>query len=101
MRAEVILESSSGFFSNLFLFKFLQRRAVAELIYKQECYEIVGACMEVYNQMGCGFLEAVYQECLGLEWADREIPFDSQQILRLKFQGRKLRSIFVPDFVCF
>ena len=37
---------------------------MTDLIYKEECYIVVGACMEVYNEMGCGFLEAVYQEVL-------------------------------------
>ena len=39
-----------------------------EIVYKQEAYDIVGACFEVYNEMGCGFLEAVYQECLQIEF---------------------------------
>jgi GxxExxY protein len=38
-----------------------------EIIYKEEAYAIIGACFEVYNEMGCGFLEAVYQECLEIE----------------------------------
>jgi hypothetical protein len=41
---------------------------VTEIIYKQESYRIVGACFEVYNDKGCGFLEPVYQECLGIEF---------------------------------
>ena len=40
---------------------------MAEIIYKSESYAIIGACFEVYNEKGCGFLEAVYQECLGIE----------------------------------
>ena len=48
---------------------------MVELIYKEECFKIVGACMEVHNEMGCGYLEAVYQECLEFELQARDIPF--------------------------
>ena len=74
---------------------------MTEILFKEECYKLVGACMEVYNEMGCGFLEAVYQECLEYEFADREIPFEPQKQLRLKYKKRVLRSVYIPDFICF
>ena len=73
---------------------------MTDIIYKDESYRIIGACMEVYNEMGCGFLEAVYQECLEYEFADRQIPFVPQQQLKLKFKKRTLKSVYIPDFVC-
>jgi len=33
-----------------------------ELIYKDEAYAIIGACFEVYNEVGYGFGEPMYQE---------------------------------------
>ncbi len=48
------------------------------LIYEKESYEILGACFEVYKQMGPGFLEAVYQESLEIEFRLRNIPFLAQ-----------------------
>lgn len=74
---------------------------LTDIVYKEECYRIVGACMEVYNEMGCGFLEAVYQECLEYELGDRNVPFDFQQELQLTFKKRTLKSIYIPDFICF
>ena len=74
---------------------------MTELILKEECYEVVGACMEVHNEMGSGFLEAVYQECLEYEFTDRSIPYASQQKLELKFKSRTLQSTYIPDFVCY
>ncbi len=50
-----------------------------DLIYKDEVYAIVGAAMEVHTLLGCGFLEAVYQEALEIELANRNIPFSSQK----------------------
>lgn len=72
-----------------------------ELIHKAESYCIVGACFEVYNQMGCGFLEAVYQECLEIEFAECGVSFVAQQQLRLRYKERHLKAVYVPDFICF
>jgi GxxExxY protein len=72
-----------------------------EIIYKEESYQIVGACFEVYKEMGCGFLEAVYQECLELELADKAIPFRPQAELELRYKGRALRQKYIPDFILF
>ena len=71
-----------------------------DLIYKDECYRIVGACFEVYNELGCGFLEPVYQECLEIELGIQEIPFRPQVELALRYKGRLLEQDYVPDFEC-
>ena len=57
---------------------------MAELLFKDEVYAIVGAPMEVYNELGAGFLESVYQEAMELELTDRGIPFQPQVPLRIK-----------------
>jgi GxxExxY protein len=72
-----------------------------ELLYKDEAYAIIGACFEVYNDKGCGFLEAVYQECLELELGFRGIPFQAQAELQLSYKGRVLKQRYYPDFLCF
>lgn len=72
-----------------------------KLLFEEESYAIRGAVFEVYREMGCGFLEAVYQECLDKELAARSIPFVSQQELKLSYKGKPLRQIYKPDFVCY
>ncbi len=72
-----------------------------EILYRDESYAIVGACFEVYKEKGNGFLEAVYQECLVMELADRGIPFAEQPKLALAYKGRPLRLSYQPDFLCF
>jgi len=71
-----------------------------EILYREECYQIQGAVFEVYREMGCGFLEAVYQECLGKELSKRGIPFVARQELRLSYKGEPLRQTYIPDFIC-
>ena len=55
---------------------------MAELIFKEECYAIVGAAMEVHRILGCGFLEPIYQEALEIELTARNIPYKSQAELK-------------------
>ncbi len=72
-----------------------------EILFKEESYEIVGACFEVYKEKGNGFLEAVYQECLGIEFSMQGIPFSEQPKLSLRYKDRDLRQAYQPDFICF
>lgn len=72
-----------------------------EIIYKEECYRIMGACFEVYNEKGCGFTEPIYQECLEIELGMQQILFEAQAQLPLSYKGRPLRQRFQPDFICF
>jgi GxxExxY protein len=71
------------------------------IIYESESYRIMGACFEVYQRMGRGFLEAVYQECLAIEFADRGIPFESQHKLPIIYKGRTLEQFYKADFICY
>jgi len=71
-----------------------------KILYREECFQIQGATFEVYREMGCGFLEAVYQECMEKELAKRNIPFVAQQELKLRYKGEQLRQTCIPDFVC-
>jgi GxxExxY protein len=74
---------------------------MAELILKEEVYQIVGAAMEVYNQLGCGFLEPVYQQALEIELGQRRIPFESQQEVLICYKGQILEKKYIADFICF
>ena len=71
-----------------------------ELRYGDDTYAILGACFAVYTDKGCGFLEAVYQECLEIELRARGIPFVAQQNLRLSYRGQPLKQTYAADIVC-
>ena len=70
-----------------------------DLIYKEEVYMIQGAVFEVYKEMGSGFLESVYQECLEKELKSRDIPFEPQKELVLTYKGTRLNHVYKPDFI--
>lgn len=57
--------------------------------------------MEVHKQLGCGFLERVYQEALALEFAERGIPYKRHLTLTLLYKGNVLDAEYSPDFICF
>jgi GxxExxY protein len=71
------------------------------LLYKEEVYKIIGAAMEVHTQLGGGFLEAVYQEALEIEFIARGIPFTPQKELPVHYKGKTLKKNYVADFVAF
>ncbi len=71
------------------------------LIYKDEVYAIQGAVFDVYREMGSGFLEGVYQECLEKELKRRRLPFESQKELALEYKGEPLNQKYKPDLICY
>ncbi len=71
------------------------------IIYKDESYKIIGACMEVHTTLGCGFLEPVYQEALEIELGKRKIPFVREEILNIFYKGKMLKKAYVADFICY
>ena len=73
---------------------------MAEILFKDESYKIMGAMFEVYKEMGCGFLEQVYQECVEFELAEQEIPFVAQVQLKLNYKHHQLKSTYIPDAIC-
>ena len=72
-----------------------------QLLFAGEAFRIQGAVFEVSRQMGSGFLEAVYQECLAIEFALQGIPFDASPALALTYKSQPLKQSYRPDFVCF
>jgi GxxExxY protein len=71
-----------------------------DLIYRDEAYSVIGACMDVHGELGMGFLEAVYHEALEIELASRKISFEHEVPLAVIFKGKPLRKKYYADFVC-
>ena len=75
--------------------------AKEKVLFKDESYRIIGACFEVYNDLGSGFLEAVYQEALTFEFQEQKLPYLDQHTLRLRYKSYQLQTPYKPDFICF
>ena len=75
--------------------------APSKIIYKDESYAIVGACMKVHRALGPGFLEAVYEEVVEKEFIVQNIPYKRQVKLDLYYEGVQLKKHYRVDFVCY
>ena len=71
------------------------------LYYKQESYDIIGAALRVYNNLGSGFLEAVYQEALAIEFDKSGIPYEKEKELKILYNGIELKQSYKTDFLCY
>lgn len=71
------------------------------IVYKDESYKIVGAAFKVYNGLGHGFLEAVYQEALEIEFQKQGIPYEREKELKITYAGVELKQTYKADFVCY
>ena len=67
------------------------------IIHKEESYKIVGAAFKVYNNLGAGFLEAVYQEALEIEFQRQGIPYEREKELKIQYDGIELKQTYKAD----
>jgi GxxExxY protein len=74
---------------------------MTDLLYKDEVYGIVGAAMDVYNDLGPGFLENVYQEAMEIELQTRKIPAKPIQEIHIKYKGKQLKRFYIADLICY
>ncbi|MBQ8761259.1 MAG: GxxExxY protein [Bacteroidales bacterium] len=72
-----------------------------KLLYKEEVYDIIGACYEVYNELHCGLAEPIYQEALEIEFKIRNIPYEREVPLEVYYKGERLHKRYIADFVCY
>ncbi len=74
---------------------------MSDLLYKDEVYAIVGAAIEVHKELGAGFLEAVYEECMCIESKKRKIQYETQVDLDIQYKGIALKKKYIADYIGF
>ncbi len=79
----------------------LLKKYQKEFIYKEETYKIIGCAMAVHNELGPGFLEAVYQEALAIVFDEEKVPYEKERELQISFRGKVLKKRYSADFYCF
>ena len=72
---------------------------MSEILLKEEVFRIVGCAFEVYNDLGTGFLEPVYQEAIELELTHQGIPFEAQKRLQIFYKGKPLTKEYIADLI--
>jgi GxxExxY protein len=73
----------------------------SDILFKEESYKIIGACIAVHNELGTGFLEAVYQEALEEEFKLRNIPYEREKQLEIFYKNKPLEKKYQADFICY
>jgi GxxExxY protein len=74
---------------------------MANLLYKEQVYDIVGICMDVYNILGFGFLEVVYKDAMEIEFIQKEKVYQREKEFPILYKGKKLKRTFFTDFFLF
>lgn len=74
---------------------------MSQLLFEEETYKVIGACMTVHKNLGSGFLESVYQEALSKELGKAEVPYVAFKKLSVFYDGSALDKYFIADFVCY
>ncbi len=72
---------------------------MTDIIYKDDAYNIIGACMEVHNALGKGFNEIVYKDALEIEFTDRQICFEREKKFELRYKNILLPHYYITDFI--
>ncbi|WP_226389020.1 GxxExxY protein [Penaeicola halotolerans] len=72
-----------------------------DFLLKEECYQVIGCAMKVHSELGNGFLEAVYQEALMIEFSESRVPFEKEKPLVINYKGSTLNKRYYADFICY
>ena len=74
---------------------------MSKLLYEEETFKVIGACIKVHKKLGNGFSEAVYHRALEKEFLNANIPFEQQKQVPIYYDGEPLGTFFTADFVCY
>ena len=74
---------------------------MGDIIYKEDAYEIIGACMEVHNELGHGFSEIVYKDALACIFQEKNIYYEREKEYMVYFKGKILPHKFYADYVVY
>lgn len=74
---------------------------MVDILFKEESYEIVGACMKIHSALGSGYKEVIYQDALEVELLKREMPFEKEKRYQVVYEGVTLKHHFIADFVVY
>ena len=74
---------------------------MADILFKEESYKIIGACFEVHKILGHGFKEVVYKDALEMELSKMDIPFTREKPFNIFYKNQKLKHYFIADFIVY
>ena len=78
-----------------------QPQIIEDLLFKQECYTVVGICIKIHNKLGKGFKEVVYKDAMEIEFRRAGISYEREKKFNIEYDGVSLRHKFDADFLVF
>ncbi|MEE1962415.1 GxxExxY protein [Allomuricauda taeanensis] len=72
---------------------------MSQILYKNESYFVVGLCMDIHNELGRGFSEAVYGDALEIELKSNGVPFQREVKFNIEYKGKTLKHQYYADFI--
>lgn len=72
-----------------------------EFLRQKETYKLIGAGFEVYNKLGCAYLEPIYQEAYEKELGLQFIPYTAQSTLRVPYKEVLLKKEYFADLIAY
>ena len=74
---------------------------MTKFLFEKETYNIRGCLINVHKELGCGFLENVYQDAFEQELKEAGIPYKREQRIQILYKGKPLNSEYIADFICY
>jgi len=74
---------------------------MAELLFKEESFKIIGVCMEIHKSLGMGLKEVNYKDAMEIDFTEAGILFKREQKFTVKYKDQVLRNPYYADFVVF
>ena len=74
---------------------------MAELLYKEESFKIIGICMEIHKTLGMGLKEINYKDAMEIEFIEQAIPYEREKRFAVKYKGKTLRNPYSADFLIY
>jgi GxxExxY protein len=74
---------------------------MAEILYKEESFKIIGICMEIHKTLGMGLKEINYKDAMEIEFIEQDIPYEREKRFVVKYKGKILRNPYSADFRVF
>ncbi len=74
---------------------------MAELLFKEEAYRVIGICMEIHKTLGMGLKEVNYKDAMEIDFREHEVEYDREKKFVVKYKDQVLRNPYIPDFVVF
>jgi GxxExxY protein len=74
---------------------------MAELLFKEESFKIIGVCMEIHKSLGMGLKEINYKDAMEIDFIEQGINYGREKKFVVKYKNKVLRNPYIADFIVY